>query len=98
MGLFPLAENTNSVVLFTSTAWICAVALELNEQRRQLETERLQTFDFFSRHLSQALHTRLRALASESIECLEGDDTLSVTMSEYYVEIRWGLSRPDIGE
>jgi len=45
------------------------------------ETLKIQTFDFFSLHLSQALHTRLRAFASESIECLEGDDTLlSATM------------------
>ena len=82
MRLFPLTKYADSIVLFTSTARVCSVALCSCERMVQRIYRVDHTFDFFSLHLSHALHTRLRAFASESIECLEGDDTLlSATMS-----------------
>ena len=82
MRLLALAKYADGVVLLTSAARIGAITLVGSQYNSIPATNwRNPTFDFFSLHLSQALQTRLRALASEeSIECLDGDDMLSATI------------------
>jgi hypothetical protein len=76
MRLLAFAKYADGIVLLTPAARIGAITLSENQYESIPMTEgKNPTFDFFSLHLSQALQTRLRALASgESIECLDGDD------------------------
>jgi len=82
MRLLTFAKHADGVVLLTPAARIGAITLSRNQHESIPTTEgKNPTFDFFSLHLSQALHTRLRALASvESMECLEGDDIVCLKM------------------
>ena len=76
MRLLAFAKYADGVVLLTPAARIGSITLSENQYESISMTEgKIPTFDFFSLHLSQALQTRLRALASgESMECLDGDD------------------------
>jgi len=65
---FLLTKYAKSIVLFTSTAGVCSVALCSHERMVQREqTVEIIPLPSLVLHLSHALRTRLRAFALESI-------------------------------
>lgn len=77
MSFLALTKNANSVVGATSAAGTGAITLLLLVCIYDLDVSG-HTFDFFKRHRSQALHTRLRTLLSEWAECSDdGVDCLA---------------------
>jgi hypothetical protein len=97
VGLFPLSEDTDGIIGFTSTARAGTVALGggLDSGRESGHAGAQRTFDFFRRHRSQALHTLFRIPPSRGDDGSRGGVMIEAPIACWGVQYQEEGGNPD---